>query len=150
MARQRIDACQPLRLAGAFALLGVGIDHIVEYYGDSYSVIPTIGTLFFLNFASATIVTVGLLAPVRRLVGRWANSLLALLAISGIGIAAGSLVGLLLSENGGLFGFAEHGYRQAIVISTVLEVATVMLLGLFVAVNGLELPSRRKRPLSAV
>jgi len=148
MARERISARQLLRFAGALALLGVGIDHIVQYYGDSYSVIPTIGTLFALNFASATVVTAGLLAPVRRLAGRWADAILALLAFSGIGIAAGSLVGLLLSEHGGLFGFAERGYREAIVISIVLEVATIMLLGLFVTLNGLGLPSRRKRRLS--
>jgi hypothetical protein len=128
MARERISARQLLRFAGALALLGVGIDHIVQYYGDSYSVIPTIGTLFALNFAS----------------------ILALLALSGIGIAAGSLVGLVLSEHGGLFGFTEQGYREAIVISIVLEVATVMLLGLFVALHGLGLPSRRKRRLSVV
>ena len=30
-----------------------------------------------------------------------------------------------------LFGFREYGYRQAIVISIVLEVATVLLLGEF-------------------
>ena len=46
MARELINVRQLLRFAGALALLGVGIDHIVEYYGDSYSVIPTIGTLF--------------------------------------------------------------------------------------------------------
>lgn len=150
MARQPINARELLRFAGALALLGIGIDHVVEYYGDSYSTIPTIGTLFFLNFASATIITAGLLAPVRRLAGRWADALLALLAISGIGIATGSLIGLLLSENGGLFGFAEQGYREAIVVSIVFEVATILLLGLFVTVNGRSRPLRRKRRLSVV
>lgn len=150
MARELINVRQLLRFAGALALLGVGIDHIVEYYGDSYSVIPTIGTLFALNFASATIVTAGLLAPVRRLAGRWADAILALLAISGIGIAVGSLIGLLLSENGGLFGFAEQGYREAIVVSIVFEVATILLLGLFVTLNGLGLPSRHERRLGVV
>jgi hypothetical protein len=150
MAKGAVNARQLLRFAGALALLGVGIDHIVEYYGDSYSVIPTIGALFALNFASATIVTAGLLAPVGRLAGRWADAILTVLAVSGIGVAAGSLVGLLLSENGGLFGFAEQGYRQAIVISIVLEVATIVLLGLFVTLNGRGLPARRKRPLRVV
>ncbi len=139
-----------LRVAGALALLGVGIDHIVQYYGDSYSAIPTIGTLFFLNFVSAAIVTAGLLAPVRRLAGRWADAVLALLAISGVGIATGSLLGLLISENGGLFGFAEQGYRGAIVLSIAFEVAAILLLGAFVTLNGLGLPSRRRRPLGVV
>jgi hypothetical protein len=130
------------RYLGALALLGVGIDHIQQYYVDSYSAIPTIGTLFALNFVSATLVTLGLLAPVKRFAGRWAAPLLALFAMAGIGIAAGSLAGLLVSENGGLFGFMEVGYRQAIVISIVLEVATIVLLGLFLATT----PISRGRP----
>ena len=125
------------RYLGALALLGIGVDHIQQYYVDFYSAIPTIGTLFLLNFASATLVFLGLVAPVGRIAGRWAGAALGLLAISGIGIAAGSLAGLLISENGGLFGFMEQGYREAIVISIVLEVATMTLLGLFLAANGL-------------
>jgi len=133
------------RYLGALALLGVGVDHIEQYYVDSYSVIPTIGTLFAMNFASATLLTVGLLAPVRRIAGRWAARVLALLALGGIGIAAGSLAGLLLLENGGLFGFMEQGYREAIVLSIVLEVATMILLGLFLAQNGLGVRPRNGR-----
>jgi hypothetical protein len=135
------------RYLGALALLGVGVDHIEQYYADFYSAIPTIGTLFVLNFASATLVTLGLVAPLERIAGRRrAGSALALLAIGGIGIAAGSLAGLLISENGGLFGFMEQGYREAIMISIVLEVATIILLGLFLAANGLGVRPRRARP----
>jgi hypothetical protein len=130
------------RYLGALALLGVGVDHIEQYYADFYSAIPTIGTLFLLNFASATLVGLGLVAPVERIAGRRAGAALALLAISGIGIAAGSLAGLLISENGGLFGFMEHGYREAIVISIVLEAATIVLLGLFLVANRLESRAR--------
>ena len=43
------------RYLGALALLGVGLDHLEQYSVDSYSVIPTIGTLFALNFASAAL-----------------------------------------------------------------------------------------------
>lgn len=125
------------RYLGALALLGVGVDHIQQYSVDSYSAIPTIGTMFALNFASATVVGVGLVAPVRRLAGRWADAGLAVLAVSGIGIAAGSLAGLLISESSGLFGFMERGYRAAIVTSIVLEVIAMFLLGAFLAANGL-------------
>jgi hypothetical protein len=138
-------ASRAARYLGALALLGVGIDHIQQYYGDFYSAIPTIGTLFFLNFVSATVVAVGLAAPVRRIAGRWANAILAVLAVSGIGIAAGSLAGLLVSENGGLFGFMEQGYRGAIVLSIALEVATIVLLGMFLVLNGLGLEAFRRR-----
>jgi hypothetical protein len=133
------------RYLGALALFGVGLDHLQQYSVDSYSAIPTIGTLFALNFASAAIVSLGLVAPVRRLAGRWANAVLALLAASGIGIAGGALAGLLISESKGLFGFMESGYRSAIVISIVLEVATMLLLSAFVAANGLGLRPRRGR-----
>ena len=141
----RATVARLTRYLGALALLGVGVDHIEQYYVDSYSVIPTIGTLFAMNFASATLLTVGLLAPVRRIAGRWAARVLALLALGGIGIAAGSLAGLLLLENGGLFGFMEQGYREAIVLSIVLEVATMILLGLFLAQNGLGVRPRNGR-----
>jgi hypothetical protein len=136
-APSRATLARLVRYLGALALLGVGIDHIEQYYADFYSAIPTIGALFFLNFVSATVVAVGLAAPVRRIAGRWADAILAALAMSGIGIAAGSLAGLLVSESGGLFGFMEQGYREAIVLSIVLEVATIVLLGMFLALNGL-------------
>jgi hypothetical protein len=145
---QRPDRATVARLArylGALVLLGVGIDHIEQYYVDSYSAIPTIGTLFALNFASATVVTLGLIAPVERVAGRWARAVLALLALGGIAIAAGSLGGLLISEHGGLFGFAERGYREAIVISIALEIATIVVLGAFVAMNGTGMPAPARR-----
>jgi len=122
---------QLARYLGAAALLGVGIDHIQQYFGASYSFIPTIGTLFALNFASAVLLAAGLVAPVERLFPRAGKRILGFLAASGIGVAMGSLVALLVSEQTPLFGFREYGYRQAIVISIVLEVATALLLGAF-------------------
>jgi hypothetical protein len=124
------------RYLGALALLGVGVDHIEQYYVDSYSALPTIGTLFALNFASAALVALALVAPLRRIAGRWTDAALASLAISGMGIAAGSLGALLVSENVGLFGFMEQGYRESILISIGLEAATIVLLGIFLAANG--------------
>ena len=121
------------RYLGALALLGVGVDHIEQYSVDSYSAIPTIGTLFLLNFVSATLVALGLLAPIERVAGRWAAPARALLATAGVWIAAGSLAGLLVSEQGGLFGFREQGYREAIVVSMALEVGAMVLLGVFLA-----------------
>ena len=122
---------QLARYLGAAALLGVGIDHIQQYFGASYSFIPTIGTLFALNFASAVLLAAGLVAPVERVFPRAGRRILGLLAASGIGVAMGSLIALLVSEQTPLFGFREYGYRQAIVISSVLEVAAMLLLGAF-------------------
>lgn len=120
-----------LRYLGALALLAVGVDHIEQYYVDYYRAVPTIGTLFLLNFVSALVVALGLMAPVRLIAGGFADRLRTLLALSGIGIAGGTLAGLFVSENGGLFGFTEVGYRGAIVLSIVLEATTVVLLGAF-------------------
>jgi hypothetical protein len=146
---QRTTVLRVARILGALSLLAVGIDHIEQYYIDSYSVVPTIGTLFVLNFASAVPITLGLLAPVRRLAGRWTNAVLAVLALSGIGVAAGSLAGLLISESSGLFGFMEIGYRFAIVLSIVFEVATILFLAVFLAMNGLGVRLRNGRIVPA-
>jgi hypothetical protein len=123
------------RYLGAVALLGVGLDHLEQFSVDHYSAIPTIGTLFALNFASAVLVAGGLVAPAQRLRGRPRRMEVPLLSIGGIGVAAGSLTGLLVSESTGLFGFMETGYRPAIVASIALDVATVVLLTAHVAVT---------------
>jgi hypothetical protein len=115
------------RVIGALALLGVGVIHIQQYAAASYSLIPTVGTLFVLNFASATVVGVGLLIPMR------AAAIRRLLALGGVAIAAGSLVAILMSETGSVFGFSEQGYRFVIVLTIVLEAITIVSLGMFAA-----------------
>jgi hypothetical protein len=123
------------RYLGALALLAVGVDHLEAFLVDSYSVIPTIGTLFALNFASAVGVASGLAAPAQRLRGRAGQLALPLLSVAGVGIAAGSLGALLVSETVGLFGFMETGYRPAILVSIGLDVATIVLLGAHLAAS---------------
>src|SRR5690242_5106905 len=123
------------RILGALTLAAGGILHLQQYYDAYYSAVPTIGTLFVLDFAASLVVALGLLAPVRTLAGRRADAALTLLASAGVAIAAGSLVALLISENGGLFGFVEHGYRGAILLAVAFEAATVLLLGAFVALS---------------
>jgi hypothetical protein len=54
---------------------------------------------------------------------------------------------LLISEQTPLFGYMESGYRQAIVVSIVLEVAATLLLGTFLA--GLLRPARERRRAEA-
>ena len=119
------------RYLGAFTLLGVGIVHIEQFYVDSYRAVPTIGTLFAINFASATLVAAGLVTPLGDLNARWANRLRSAFAISGIGISTGSLAGLLVSEHGGVFGFREIGYSTPALASIALEAAAAVLLTLF-------------------
>jgi hypothetical protein len=129
------------RYAGAAALFAVGADHLDQYVFAHYAAIPTIGTLFALNFASATLVALALVAPVERLGRRAGRALLDALALAGIGIAAGSLLGLIVSERTGLFGFTEFGYRGAIVLAIALDAAAIVLLATFVALSP---PTRRR------
>jgi hypothetical protein len=111
----------------------VGAIHLQQYF-ELYSEIATIGTLFVLNFLGATVVGLGLLAPVERLLGRRGGAILALLALAGIGQAATAFVFLLISERTPLFGFQEPGYDPAAILaSRIAEGATVVLLGTFLA-----------------
>jgi hypothetical protein len=137
------------RYLGALALLGVGVEHLVEYADDSYSVIPTIGTLFALNFASAALLACALAVPVQRLPGLAGRLALPLACAGGIGVAAGSLAALVISESGGLFGFMETGYRPAIVLSIALEVATILLLGAHLAARRAPGRARARRHRAA-
>jgi hypothetical protein len=100
-------------------LFGAGLAHLEQYALDHYSQIPTIGTLFAANFVAATVLACLLAAP---------RGDTPILRLCGIGVAAGSLAGLWLSEHGGLFGFSESGYRPAIALSVALELATIILL----------------------
>ena len=50
-------------VVGALAVLATGADHLDEYAANGFSTVPTIGTLFLLNFVAATLIGVGLLLP---------------------------------------------------------------------------------------
>jgi hypothetical protein len=129
------------RVLGALSLLAVGAVHL-QQYSTLYSEIPTIGTLFVLNFLGATAIGLGLLAPVERLLGRWGGPALALLSLGGIALAATAFVFLLISERTPLFGFMEPGYDpQAIMFARVTEVATVALLGTYSVARLLRVPT---------
>src|SRR5207253_468766 len=110
--QQRSSIAQASRYPGALAVLATGVAHIEQYSVDNYSTVPTIGTLFLLNFIAAIVIAVGLIAPLRRVTGRYTDVVRAVLAVGGIGLGVGSLAGLFVSETTGLFGFVEHGYRM--------------------------------------
>jgi hypothetical protein len=120
------------RVIGAIALLGVGAVHLEQYKFAPFSVVPTIGPLFLLNFIAATALGVLLLAPVPSRLARGRLAMQSLAAMAGIGVAAGALAALLISEQTPLFGFMEYGYRAEVVIAIVTEVAAIVLLGVFV------------------
>jgi hypothetical protein len=125
-----------LRVLGALSLLAVGAVHLQQYF-VLYSAIPTIGTLFVLNFAGATAVGLGLLAPVERLPGRLGGIAPVLLSVAGIGLAATAFVFLFISERTPLFGFMEPGYDPAAILaSRVAEVLTVLFLSGFLGARS--------------
>jgi len=121
---------------GALAVLATGIAHVQQFYADDYSSVPTIGTLFYLNFLSAVLIAAGLVVPLGRTAGRYARAVRAAFALAGIGLGALSLVALFVSESSGLFGFQEHGYRTPIALAIVFEVAAIIFLAVFLAANG--------------
>jgi hypothetical protein len=117
------------RVLGAITLIVVGVVHL-QAYGGPYAAVPTIGTLFLVNFVAAATIGAALLLPLERIAGRWATWAVVLVSLAGIGLAGGSLVMLYLSEHGTVFGFHEPGYDpEAISRSRVTEFITVGLLG---------------------
>lgn len=128
-------ATRVLRLAAAIALLAVGGVHIQQYVVQDYRVIPTIGSLFLLNFIGGTVLGLYFLIPARRRPGRIMSLLDTLAALAGCFVAGGALVALLVSEVTPLFGFMEHGYRFAIVFAIVSEAVAVTALIILLMVN---------------
>ena len=142
--RRSIVAWSALCL-GALAVVATGVVHIQQYSAQDYSSIPTIGTLFLLNFISAVVIGVGLIAPYGRIAPRYADAIRAAWALAGIGLAVLSLIALFVSESSSLFNFHENGYRTPIVLAIVAEAAATVFLLVFLAANGTGL-SKIRRP----
>jgi len=131
----RPPAATAARFAGALSLLAVGAVHL-QQYEYLYSAIPTIGTLFLLNFVGATLTGLALLAPLERLLGRIGSTAVGLLALGGAGQAATAFTFLLISERRPLFGFMEPGYDPpALMAARVAELVTVGLLCSFLVLR---------------
>jgi hypothetical protein len=117
------------RRLGAVAILATGAIHLQQYIVEDFRGIPTIQVLFLLNAIGSGAVGLCLLAPLERMLpGRRADATVALLAAVGLTIALGSLAGLIVSENGSLFGLRASRYSTAAVLAIVAESAAVLLL----------------------
>jgi hypothetical protein len=111
-----------LRVAGALLLAAVAVLH-GRLWLDGYRSIDVIGPLFALDTLFAALLAAALLAVPRRY--------LAVVALAGAALAAGTAGGLLLSTRVTLFGFRESLAAQDAKLSLLLEgVATVVLLAL--------------------
>jgi hypothetical protein len=124
----RSVAARVARGLAASALLCVGAVHLDEYTLGHYSVVPTIGWLFLVNFLAASASGSVLLAPTGRVGRPWRRWLDRAAALGGLGVATGSLVALLLAERTSVFGFMEHGYRPIIVVAIAADAVAIVAL----------------------
>lgn len=138
MARRPSRTLVAARILGGLMLLATAAVHLQQFFAVHYRVIPVIGPLFAANFAIGVLLGSVLLAPIERL----ASWLVALAALGGIVFAAGTIIGLELAEMGTLFGFHEHGYRIAVILSIAFEGAAIVSL----AAYALRLRSSRPTP----
>jgi hypothetical protein len=119
---------QLIRRLGVLAILVTGGVHLQQYLGDYHS-IPTIGPLFLLNAIGSAVVAVGLLLPLERWLGaRRGEVAVGLLALGGVAIAVGALIGLYIAETSTLFGFSEGTLEPVMWIAIVAEIASLVLL----------------------
>jgi hypothetical protein len=119
------------RTVGAISLLVIGGIHYQQYRYALYSIVPTIGPLFIVNFIAATALGLFLLAPLKSRLGRLGDRLDQFAALAGVGVATSGLAALLISEHTPLFGFREYGYRFVIVLTIVSEAVAIAMLTLF-------------------
>jgi hypothetical protein len=137
--RRRTILARLALLTGAAGVLATGADHLDEYAANGFSTVPTIGTLFLLNFIAAALVGAGLLLALCRIKHRLADPVRKLLALSGIGIAGTSLIALWISESSSLFGFTDHGFRPTIVAAVVAEATAVAALTGYLLLTGVQI-----------
>src|SRR3954447_10678861 len=125
-----------LRGAGALLLIAIAVVHAKLWF-DGYRTISVIGPMFALNAVLAVLLAFAVvLAPLRYL---------ALVALAGAALAAGTAAGLLLTTRITVFGFTESLHAQYAVLSLALEgAATVVLLVLaWVSFRRLQTPRSR-------
>lgn len=110
-----------LRLLAA-ALVAVIAGIHFQQYVEFISEVPTVGVLFLLNAAGGAGLMFALLSSDR---------LLRLLATLGaIGLAAGSLVSIIIALSGSFFGYSEPTLRVPIVIAILAEAVFPVLAAL--------------------
>jgi hypothetical protein len=115
---------------GAVALAGEAAVHI-QQYATLFHGVRWIGPLFLANAAACVVAAAGLaFEPTRQLA-----------ALAGIVVSVLALGGLAVSYGHGLFGWQEGGFRTAVELTIIAEVAAVILLAAGLAVKGL-LPAR--------
>lgn len=108
------------RTLGAGLLVWMGWIHL-HLWSEGYRHVHTIGLLFMANFVAAIATAIALLAVSSR-------HLVAVAAASGAVLAVGTLGGLALSVNVGLFGFTDSWNAPFAHLSLGVEVAAAAVL----------------------
>ena len=120
----RTASADTLRLLGALATIVVGAVHL-QQYADFIADVPTIGVLFLLNGLGAGVLAV-MLVTRRAVLG----------ALGAVALSGAALVSLVISmSDGGLFDYTEPAFRSAVVVSVVAEVAAIVLLAAYLALQ---------------
>jgi hypothetical protein len=104
---------------GACALAGEAAVHIQQYTSLVHGV-RWIGPLFLANAAACIAAIAALAYPGTRHLAAWAGVVISVLALAGLIVSYG--------REGGLLGWPEAGFRTAIVLAVVSELAAVVLL----------------------
>ena len=120
-----------LSLVGA-VLVGVIAGVHFQQYVDFMSEVPTVGVLFLLNASGGAGLALALLSH--------DHQLRALASLFSVGLAAGSLICIVIALNGSFLGYQEPTVRLPIVIAIVAEVASIPVL------SGIFVRERRRRP----
>ena len=125
-------------LGGGLLVWSAAIHYHLWSEPDGYRSIATIGPLFLLQSIAGLVIGVGIVV-VRRL---WA-------ALLGIGFAASTVAGFLISVTHGLFGFQDSWLAPFATQAFAIEVGAAGLL-VIAGVLGLAAPSQRtSRPTAA-
>lgn len=115
----RVDSRSRVGVVAAVLVAVVAAVHLQQYV-DFISEVPTVGVLFVLNAAGGAGLAVALISRERPL------RLLA--AVGSIGLAAGSLISIVIALTGNFFGYSEPTLRLPILIAIIAEVAALPVL----------------------
>jgi hypothetical protein len=126
------------RIIGAALLVWMGWIHL-HLWSNGYKHLPTIGTLFLLNFVGAVVLAAALLLSPRRY--------LAVPSAAGALMAAATLVSLAISINIGLFGFTDFLDAPFVHLSIWVESAAFLVLA--ATTVGSVILTRRPQPPAA-
>ena len=116
----------PLRLLAAGLVLVIAGVHFQQYV-QFMSHVPWVGVLFLLNAAGGASIAVALLG--------FDRDVRALAALGGIGLAAGSLVSIVIALESSFAGYHEPSLRAAIVVAIVSEALAIPVLAVLAAVT---------------